>query len=304
MELLYPLTFIPVYKDYLWGGTRIPKLFQRSLPDGVYAESWEISDHPDGMSIVQNGPLKGTFLSDLVRNSPKALFGNRTYPFFPLLLKVIDASQNLSIQVHPSVGNEAKTEAWMVLEAEPDAVIYAGFKESYSKKTIDAALGTKQILEMMQKIPVKKGDMIFIPGGRLHAIGKGCLILEIQQHSNTTYRVYDWDRTDATGKARPLHLDEARQVLLYNDTENPKRLPPSSSPFTIEKRSFCEDGKWLRERKHFEMIFCADGEGHLKWEEDSLHLKKGTSVLLPANLPSISAKIEKPLELFVFTVGL
>ncbi|MCB1068439.1 MAG: class I mannose-6-phosphate isomerase, partial [Simkania sp.] len=183
MNTLYPLFFKPVYKDYLWGGRRILTEFNRNEPEGIYAESWEVSDRLDGMSLITNGPLKGKTLHDIVQSHPKALFGEAHHSGrFPLLLKLIDAHDNLSIQVHPddkrakTYGGEAKTEAWYVLDATEDAVIYAGFNAHYPQEIVNRNLATRDILSMMHTIPVEKGDMIFIPGGRLHAIGKGCFV--------------------------------------------------------------------------------------------------------------------------------
>ncbi|MCB1110793.1 MAG: class I mannose-6-phosphate isomerase, partial [Chlamydiia bacterium] len=189
--MLYPLLFTPVYKDYIWGGRRILERFGRKGPSGKVAESWEISDREEGMSVVENGPLKGKTLHALFLENKEALMGKDVhYQRFPLLLKLIDAQDNLSVQVHPSTGGEAKTESWLILDTEKDALVYAGLKGHFPREEIDAKLPTKEILSLMRTLPVEREEMISIPGGRLHAIGSGILLFEIQQCSNTTYRVY------------------------------------------------------------------------------------------------------------------
>jgi mannose-6-phosphate isomerase len=322
MNTLYPLFFKPVYKDYLWGGRQILTEFNRNEPEGIYAESWEVSDRPDGMSIVTNGPLKGKTLHDIVQSHPKALLGEaHLSDRFPLLLKLIDAHDNLSIQVHPdderakTYGGEAKTEAWYVLDATDDAVIYAGFNAHYPQEIVDRNLATRDILSMMHTIPVEKGDMIFIPGGRLHAIGKGCFVLEIQQNSNTTYRVYDWDRVDNQGNPRELHLDQARQVIHYDDVVDPRLTPKlleetstykqwnllSASHFEVEKWVIRAEINWPR-FDQFEILFFRAGTGILTWEEGTHPIEMGTTCLLPAELSSLTVETEDDLELLRFYI--
>lgn len=322
MNTLYPLFFKPVYKDYLWGGTRILTEFNRNEPNGIYAESWEVSDRPDGMSVITNGPLKGKSLHDVVHSHPQALLGEaHLADRFPLLLKLIDAHDNLSIQVHPdderakTFGGEAKTEAWYVLDATEDAVIYAGFNDHYPQEIVDQKLPTRDILAMMHTIPVEKGDMIFIPGGRLHAIGKGCFVLEIQQNSNTTYRVYDWDRVDSQGNPRDLHLKKARQVIHYDDVVDPRLTPKllkesathkqwnllSASHFEVEKWAIQDEIDWPC-LDQFEILFFRAGSGTLKWEGKTHPITMGTTCLLPAELRSVTLEVKDDLELLRFYI--
>lgn len=217
---LYPLLLKPVYKDYLWGGERISQVFRRDLPPGVYAESWEVSDRPEGQSIVAEGKLSGHPLGDIVRSYGKALLGSDVASArFPWLIKLIDARTNLSVQVHPDdrtareVGGEAKTEAWYVLADTPGAAVYAGFKPGVDEPTFRRALAANTVEELLEKILVKSGDLVYVPGGLAHAIGAGCLLLETQQNSNTTYRVYDWGRVGNDGQPRELHVEKAVQVM-------------------------------------------------------------------------------------------
>ncbi|MCB1080572.1 MAG: mannose-6-phosphate isomerase [Chlamydiia bacterium] len=288
--MLYPLLFKPVYKDYIWGGNRIPKIFHRTGPPGKYAESWEVSDHPDGMSVIENGPLKGLTLHELFLEHKEALMGKDShFERFPLLIKIIDAAESLSVQVHPNdetaakFGGEAKTESWVVLEAAEKAIVYAGLKANISKEEMLQKLPTKEILSLMRTIPIKKGDVIFIPGGRLHAIGAGSLVFEVQQNSNTTYRVYDYDR------GRPLHLEQAKKVMLYDDTEDPLKTPlPLEKTkgyirtelirtpyFVIEKWIIHHTIPWEKLEDKMEILFILEGEISL--------IPMGRSLLLPAH---------------------
>lgn len=292
--MLYPLLFVPVYKDYIWGGERIARLFQRQGISGKIAESWEISCHKDGMSVIENGPLKGTSLETLFETEREALMGRDCdLKQFPLLLKLIDAQDNLSVQVHPQKGKEAKTECWFVLDVEKDSVVYAGLSQHYPKDEILEKLPSEEILSLMRTISVKKDEMISIPGGRLHAIGSGCLIFEIQQTSNTTYRVYDW------GRGRETHLDKAKEVLLYDDTEDPCITPkliektPSYSQielirtpyFVVEKWTLNGAQIWQKKENQCEFLFCIEGENSL--------VPIGRSCLIPAKCAPISIETER-----------
>jgi len=229
---LYPFVLEPAYKDYIWGGSRIPSRFNRNQPEGVYAESWELSDRPEGMSLVANGSLKGQSLAYLVTRFGKDLLGRGIKSAsFPLLVKLIDAKERLSIQVHPDDASaalgigEAKTEAWHILDAPKGGHVFAGLKPEIDEKTFLKALEAGRLEETLQSIPATAGDTIFIPGGRVHAICEGLLILEIQQNSNTTYRVYDWGRVDKAGKPRELHLEQALKVIHWSDSAQVKTIP-------------------------------------------------------------------------------
>ena len=313
MKRLYPLLFDPIYKDYIWGGNQIIKTFQRLQPLGRYAESWEVSDRSDGMSLVSNGPLKGKSLHFLVKNFGKEIFGSsKLYENFPLLIKLIDANENLSIQVHPNdetaklYGGQAKTEAWYILKSDPNAVIYAGLTKQFDKKEIENALPTKKIVSMMQKIPTQSGETIFIPGGRLHAIGKGNLLLEVQQNSNTTYRVYDWDRIDKKTGPRPLHFKEASKVLLWDDTKSPVMKPTTlisnekhkvtqliATPFFHMQRSDVFDKEFfLKKENSWEILFLIEGEAVFYHGKEIFHWQKGSSCLIPASCSDLKIEVK------------
>ncbi|MDZ4199894.1 MAG: type I phosphomannose isomerase catalytic subunit, partial [Kiritimatiellia bacterium] len=228
----YPLLLKPAYKNYLWGGTRIAEVYGRETPPGPVAESWEVSTRPEGMSLVLNGPLAGRTLQEAIDTMGEDLLGARApRGQMPLLIKLIDARDRLSVQVHPDDesaalhGGEAKTEMWILLDAEPGACLFAGFRPGLARPEIEQAIREGRWTEILQTLPVRAGDAVFIPGGRVHAIGAGCLILEIQQNSNTTYRLYDWDRKGSDGKPRKLHLEQALSVIRWEDPGEPLLQP-------------------------------------------------------------------------------
>lgn len=318
MDHLPPLFFHPIYKDYLWGGEKIPHFFHRKLPPGIYAESWELSDREEGMSKVRGGPLHGKALYDLLLEKKPLLLGEDShFNRFPLLIKLIDANQNLSIQVHPdnqsakTLGGEPKTEAWYIIEADNTAKVYAGFKQREEKKKIFSLLSTKKILTKMHTIPIAADDLIYIPGGRLHAIGEGVLLFEIQQNSNTTYRIYDWDRVDQKGQRRALHLEEAKEVIHWEDTSFPLQIKQEieknedftrwnliTSPyFTLEKWEVNQSLYWEKKKNKFEILFFLSGYGELQSSYNE-EICMGTTLLLPAKCAEVKLEIKKgPLTL-------
>ena len=302
MMKLYPFLFEPVYQQYLWGGTRIIDTFNRDAAPGVSAESWEISDRKEGMSVISNGPLAGRGLAEVLREASAALLGDVQANHFPLLIKILDAKQTLSVQVHPNdetakrYGGEAKTEMWYVLDAEPGACVYAGYKPGMDEQRFRQAVAGGTLENDLRMVPVKAGDAVFMPGGRVHAIGAGCLMLEVQQNSNTTYRIYDWGRVDADGNARELHIDEAVQVTRWHD-EAPVIVPPhklacaddNENWLILECEYFRMDKLVLRaphrvhhEGASFHALFCAQGLLQLTWDEGELELSAGVSCLVPA----------------------
>ncbi|MEI6971530.1 MAG: type I phosphomannose isomerase catalytic subunit [bacterium] len=239
-RLNYPLLFRPAYKDYIWGGDRLSRKYGRVIHSGVCAESWEISDRPEGMSVVANGPLAGRSLASLVKDFGSGLIGGSCgSDRFPLLMKIIDAREQLSVQIHPAdenagaVNGEAKTEMWYVLDAEAGAVVLAGLKKTVSKRIFTAAAGSRKMAPLLRRVKVRAGDAILVPGGTVHAIGEGLLIFEVQQNSNTTFRLYDWDRTGPDGKQRPLHISEAVRTVLW----------PGKRPAKARQRVTVRDGR-------------------------------------------------------------
>ena len=287
MSTFYPLRFKHVYKDYIWGGDRIIRHYHRSAPAGVYAESWEVSDRPEGMSVVANGACAGRTLAELVKEWGANLLGKKGgRGKFPLLIKLIDARETLSVQVHPNDltawqhGGEAKTEMWYVLDADPGALLYCGLHPGVTPQVFDDAIRTNQFGDILRKIPVKAGDAVYVPGGRVHAIGSGCLLLEVQQNSNTTYRIYDWGRVGNDGKPRQLHIEEAKKVVLWQDdgaTDHAK-----SPYFRFKVIDLKGPETFTLNGDSFHVVFNPKEPVELNGD----FLVPGTSTLIPAALPS------------------
>lgn len=320
---LSPLFFKPIYKDYIWGGDRIVRLYDRNEPPGVYAESWEVSDRTDGMSVVSRGPLAGRTLREIMETSGPALLGRRVKAsVFPLLIKLIDSRDRLSVQVHPNdesaarFGGEAKTEMWYVLDCKAGAGVFAGLKRGVDERAFGEAMRTKRFRDILAFVPVQPGDAIFIPGGLVHAIDEGCLLLEVQQNSNTTYRIYDWDRVGADGKPRPLHLKEAMQVIRWDLAESAKVQPreqPSSGVnrfwdvlrcpyFRLERIALAEPLECAGDGGSFTILFVSQGRVSIRWGDSSEALPRGTTCLIPASLESIRIEPEAGADLLRVTV--
>lgn len=302
---VYPMTFKPVYKDYPWGGTRIPETYHRDVPPGIYAESWEITDHKDGMSRIANGTLTGKTLREVLESDPQSIMGSKVGGTkFPLLIKLIDAKQKLSVQVHPNdetaaqFGGEAKTEMWYLL-GDNDAQVYCGLKDGVTRQRFLQAVADGTSGDTMQPLPVQKDSAVFVRGGSVHAIDEGCLILEIQQNSNTTYRIYDWGRMGNDGKPRELHIDQAINVINWDDNVNqllvePELLVDTDSfqcwdvlkceYFRLEKLIFSAPLEVPMDGTTFHALFVVEGEAKISWGDEILTAPTGTSILVPAAL--------------------
>lgn len=317
--MMYPLKLTPVFKDYLWGGTRLKSDFGKQTPLEKVAESWELSCHKDGASVIANGPLRGTALADYIARSGKKALGTRCADFteFPILIKLIDAYDNLSVQVHPDndyalrvEGEYGKTEMWVIADAEPGASLIYGFKAELSREEFRRRIEENTLLEAVNCVPVKKGDVFFIEAGTLHAIGKGILIAEIQQNSNTTYRVYDYGRVGADGKPRQLHIDKAVEVTTLAP---PARKPgPAGEPekedggtrtllaacdyFTVYAEAVDGALQKLVGPDSFHSLLFLEGEAKLVWRSEfsgtplSLTAKKGDSIFIPAGMGAYTIK--------------
>ncbi|MCP5556901.1 MAG: class I mannose-6-phosphate isomerase [Verrucomicrobiaceae bacterium] len=241
-----PILFKPIYQGRIWGGRRLASVLGRELP-GRYepiGESWEVSDREEAMSLVRGDGA--TSLHELWMTRRAEVFGEALVghpsPRFPLLMKILDACDDLSIQVHPPVGvaaelgGEPKTEMWFVAHADPGAKIYAGLREGVKRVDFEEALRTGKVADVVHALLPKSGDCLFIPSGRIHAIGAGLLIYEIQQNSDTTYRVFDWNRTDANGKPRQLHIEQSLRSIDFTDFE-PRMARPTADG-TVAKCEF------------------------------------------------------------------
>ena len=297
---MYPLKFEPILKQTLWGGDKIiPFKHLNSDLKGV-GESWEISGVENNESVVANGPDKGLTLADMVRKYREELVGEANYARFgnkfPLLIKFIDAKQDLSIQVHPTDelakkrhNSMGKTEMWYVVDAEEGACLYHGFNREISKDEFAKRIEEDTLLEVLNKVPVHKGDVFFIEAGTIHAIGKGLIIAEIQQNSNVTYRVYDYGRVGKDGKKRELHIEKAVAVTNCAPAKKDDSHYPHIADcdyFTVDKLNL--DGTTFNKlegtvsEKSFLSILVLDGEGTITSNGESVSYKKGDSIFLTA----------------------
>ncbi|MEE0928166.1 MAG: type I phosphomannose isomerase catalytic subunit [Acutalibacteraceae bacterium] len=292
----YPLLLKPVIKDYLWGGRRLIEEFGFETDKNIAAEGWMLASHRDGTNTVLNGELKGKTLDEALKG-----FGGKG-DHFPILIKLIDAKDKLSVQVHPAdsyaikaEGEPGKTEMWYVVDCEEGAQLIYGFKSEISKEEFEKRITENTLDEVMNYVPVSKGDLFFIEAGTLHAIGKGILIAEIQQNSNTTYRVSDYGRLGADGKPRELHVKKALDV-----TKTEKPTIPYGAVGEVTQHSFgsirslaeCEyfsvksvklDGGLGINLPHFVSLLVLEGDIALKYEEGLINAKMGDSVYIPEN---------------------
>ncbi len=301
----YPMQSSPAFKDYLWGGDRLKTEYHKQTERTPLAESWELACHPDGNSTVRNGPLQGQTLAQVVAQHPSYV-GEGFSPDeeFPLLIKLIDAKDRLSIQVHPDdeyarrVEHSAgKTEMWYIVDCDPGATLIYGFKEALTKQQLREHIENNTLMEVVNEVPVHKGDVFFIEATTLHAIGKGILIAEIQQNSNITYRVYDYGRKDANGHTRPLHIDKAVEVV----NRTPAVLPDVTRPvsrregaeetllqacryFTVRHIRLWDKTGFSVGGESFQHLLVLDGEGELCWNGEKLPFRKGDSLFLPAGM--------------------
>ncbi len=226
--MLYPLTFQPIFKERVWGGRKIESLYGKALPAGVpIGESWEITDRPEGVSVIANGPLAGKDLRWVMEHHAAELLGRAQSVAgrFPLLVKILDAQDVLSLQVHPpaskatALGGEPKTEMWYFTDATPDAAIFAGLRRGVTREQFERKIADGSVAECFHRIPVHRGDVMLLPSGRVHALGAGSVLFEIQQNSDTTYRVFDWNRVGLDGKPRELHVEQALASIDFADFE-------------------------------------------------------------------------------------
>jgi mannose-6-phosphate isomerase len=297
---LYPLTFRPILKERIWGGRNLEKLYGKALPPGTpIGESWEICDRPGDESIIANGPLQGRGLGDVMRENPTGLLGaGQPVPArFPLLIKIIDAQDTLSLQVHPpaqiarQLGGEPKTEMWYIAKARPGAELFVGLKKGMTRETFEQKLASQTVADCFHRIPVQACDAMFLPSGRVHALGAGIVIFEIQQNSDTTYRVFDWNRVDAHGKPRELHVAQSLASIDFQDFE-PPLLPNQSGPlrplvknelFDVNLRRLAEGEKWGLPAGKMEIIGVVEGGLHLAASGTELDLSAGQFCLVPAS---------------------
>lgn len=314
-----PFFLRPVGKGYLWGGRRLNDEFSKEIDMEPLAETWECSTHPDGPSIVASGQWEGKSLQEVLKEHPEYL---GTHPKqlgadaevngeLPILVKLIDAKQNLSVQVHPDDeyagkhenGSMGKTEMWYVLDAAKDARLVYGFYRDIDKETLRESLRNGTVEKHLQKIKIQKDDVFFIPAGTVHAIGEGALIAEIQENSNLTYRLYDYNRVDKNGKSRELHVEKALDVACLHGSAEPRQpmrvlkyKKGSASELLCRCKYFqvervllnterCREmAAYQTESNSFQVLLCTDGCGVLFWESGEVHnFYKGDCIFIPAD---------------------
>lgn len=312
--MMYPLKFDPTYKNYLWGGRELEKL-GKVLPEGIIAESWEISSHPDGVSTVANGEYKGVPLSELVEKLGRDLVGKdlpeKDVEKFPLLIKLIDANDKLSVQVHPEDeyakvnenGELGKNEMWYIVSAKPGSKLCYGLAAGVTRKDFENAVKAENIESCLNFIEVSAGDVVNIPAGFVHAIGAGIVIAEIQQNSNTTYRVYDYNRADKEGKTRPLHIEKALEVIDFRekkgnakttglkinfDINSKKTHLIANKYFSVEKYEINGTVDEMADGSKFHIYVFMDGCGEIVYHAGNVKVSRGESVLIPASLGKYS----------------
>lgn len=305
---MYILKLQPVFKDYLWGGTKLRDEYGFASSLDKLAEGWMLSCHKDGENTIENGELKGKTLTEVVKENPEFLGENgKKFEYFPILIKLIDAKNDLSVQVHPDneyamrVEKEyGKTECWYILDCDEGAELIYGFNREISQEEFRKGIENNTFLETVNKVKVKKGDLFFIEAGTLHAIGKGILLAEIQQNSNTTYRVYDYGRLGADGKPRELHVDKAIDVTNCVPPTRPvtpegeekhfdgytEQLLTKCDLFNVEKVTVNGEFIGNADRASFVSVLVTDGNGEI----DGIEIKKGDSLFIPAGYGEYTVK--------------
>lgn len=305
----YPLQFQPEFKERIWGGRALEK-FGLTPPEGAIGEGWMIGDHPNGITKVINGPLAGTGLDIIREQFGKSWFGKNGVSSksdrFPLLIKLLDCNDDLSVQVHPTDNYEqlpdgelGKTEMWYILSAAPNAKIIYGLREHVSRDQLAQAIAEGNIMESLQEVSVKAGDAFYIPAGTVHALCSGVVVAEIQQNSDTTYRLYDYNRPGLDGQLRELHIEDSLAVIAYEgagaayvdtmDMQAGEWLTIAKSPyFIVEKGIIAEATTLSTTSDSFEILVIAEGTGSIRWENEQQELAAGQCFLLPATLGEYS----------------
>lgn len=299
MDIIF---LIPIYKDYIWGGNRLKKEFNKDTPYEITAESWEISANKNGMNIISKGKWKGKSLEELFNNKEikGQIFGNNCLNMerFPILIKFIDAKENLSVQVHPNnqyaqmyEKDFGKTETWYILDCKEKAKLICGLKGNVNRENIKEILKNRKIKDYLNYINIEKGDCIYITPGTVHAILSDVLVCEIQQNSDLTYRIYDWDRLDKEGNPRELHIDKAIETIEFSNKvniikENKEKVQNilNSKYFNVERITVDKEYKDNSNVNSFFAINIIDGNGEICYKNKCINIKKGDSFIIPAQL--------------------
>ena len=296
-----PFLLRPACKSSIWGGKNLKKRFHKEYPGDIISESWELSVHPAGLSLASSGPNCGIPLAEIVKEPSVLGAFAASHPAFPLMIKWIDSQLPLSIQVHPDndyalvhENDMGKTEMWYIIDCEPGAYLYYGFAQAISKEEFICRIQEDRLLDVIKKVPVKKGDVFFIPSRTLHAIGPGILLAEVQQSSNVTYRIYDYGRLDTDGKPRPLHIQQAVDVTNLApvvDTvptsvplTDPQDLLLASCPyFAVVRQQISTHRQYTGDAGSFHALMCVEGDGQLVNAEGTASIPSGATVFVPSD---------------------
>lgn len=319
MSSLYPLTFQPIFMQRVWGGRNIERLYGKALPPDVpIGESWEITDRPEAVSVIASGPHAGKSLRWLMEHHAAELLGHEraNVKEFPLLVKILDAQEKLSLQVHPpankakELGGEPKTEMWFIADAAPAADLFVGLKRGVTRPEFERKVRDGTVAECFHHVPVKAGDVMFLPSGRVHAIGGGNVIFEIQQNSDTTYRVFDWNRLGLDGKPRELHVEQSLESIDFEDFEPPLVQANYSRNETLAVRYLVDDplfrvngwqikrgGRFHVSSRPPQIFGVVRGRLTLSGNGVEVGLKAGDFCLVPAVVDRVSVNAETKVEL-------
>jgi len=301
-----PLLFEPLIKQIRWGGRKLGDVLHKPIGSASdYAESWEIADQPSGQSVVASGTFAGKTLADLMQSHPAELLGrHQQMTQFPLLIKFLDANDWLSLQVHPNdeqaktydSQENGKTEAWVILHADPGSQICAGLKSGVTRDTFETHLANGTVEECLHLLPAKAGDCIFVPANTVHALGPGTLLAEVQQQSNLTFRLYDWGRMGSDGKPREIHVEESLACIdFHQGPVNPVEPVPLSQNghafeelvrcnYFVIRRHQCVDKFDLKLDDRFRILMLLEGQAEVRTSDGNVDLETGGTVLLPASL--------------------
>jgi mannose-6-phosphate isomerase len=313
---IYPLKSVPVFKRRIWGGRKLQEVLGKELPAGQkIGESWEIADLPEGKSTIGNGPLRGRTLGEVVGKYGQEITGVKDFPtHFPLLIKFLDAQDVLSVQVHPDAETcrrmgkgQPKTECWYIIQAQPGAVIYKGLKKGVTKDQFVRAIETQDVASLLAAVPVRVGECHYLPAGTVHALSAGLLIAEVQTPSDTTYRVFDWNRVDEHGQPRLLHIAEALESIHFDDTADKRPVTTvgrlvDSAYFKIDKGHQCANCELFLGRGVMRvLVFITGGGAILSQDLEPVEFKAGDCVLIPAAFEG-AVKFTRDTEYLVVTM--
>lgn len=322
-EIGYPIKFTPILKEKIWGGSKLKDILSKKSPTDSIGESWELSGIEGEESIISNGFLIGNSIKEVIRKFKGSIVGDKVYKefgdIFPLLFKFIDAKEDLSIQLHPNdkIALErhdsfGKTEMWYVVDADLDSRLIVGFNDDFTKETFLEKLKSQDLISILNTVSIKRGDSFFIEGGTIHAIGKGCLIAEIQQSSHITYRVFDWNRKDTLGNERELHTGMALEVLDFTkktscQVEYSEKMNESSNIldcnyFTTNKVIVNSEYNFnMKDLDSFVVYMCVEGKAIVNVQNNYEEINKGETILIPASSKNVEIKSGKAelLEVYI-----